>query len=65
MKYKIVIEAIVDFGDYDVDSLPVDCQPRGVANKLANVAISHSTIAADAANVILVEPYEEEDENEN
>jgi|688.fasta_scaffold07873_14 hypothetical protein len=65
MKYKIVIEAIVDFGNYDVESLPVDCQPKGIADKLANVAISHSTIAADAANVLSVEPYDEEDDNEN
>jgi hypothetical protein len=60
MRYKIIIEAIVDFGDNDIEAFPSELQPRGIAEQLANMAIASANIAADEANVISVEPIKNE-----
>lgn len=63
MKYKIIIEAIVDIGDYEVGVLPYDCQPNGIAEKLANMAIQQKSIGAEHSSVISVTEYEDINEN--
>ena len=63
MKYKIIIEAIIDVGDHDINLLPRDCQPRGIAENYANMAIEYSRIGAEQSTVISVEEIPENEDN--
>lgn len=55
MKYRIVVEAILDFGELEPESMPSNYTPAAIAEKFANMAISNTSIGADSSHVLIVE----------
>mgnify|MGYP003351227992 CR=1 FL=1 len=63
MKYRIVVEAIIDIGDNNLAHLPYAYQPQGRAEQLAIVAILDNNIGAEDSKVISIEEITDEDQD--